>query len=127
MREVRVRLESGKVLRIVSNDLEVPAQEIANLYKRRWAVELFFRWVKQTLRIRHVLGTGENAVRIQIIVALIAHMLLRLAQATQTVVQSPIAFARLVRVNLMHRRRLDRLLTPAPVAKSNAQLVLEWN
>ena len=73
------------------------------------------------------MGTGENAMRIQIIVALIAHMLLRLAQATQTMVQSSIAFARLVRANLMHRRRLDRLLTPDPVVGCNAQLVLEWN
>ena len=73
------------------------------------------------------MGTGENAVRIQIIVALIAHMLLRLAQATQTMVQSPIAFARLVRANLMHRRRLDRLLKPDLVADCHAQLVLDWN
>lgn len=73
------------------------------------------------------LGTSENAVRIQIIVALIAHMLLRLAQAAQTAVESPIAFARLVRANLMHRRRIDRLLTTSPPAQSNAPLVLAWN
>ena len=127
VREVRVRLKTGKVLRIMSNDLDAPAQEIADLYKRRWAVELFFRWVKQTLRITHFLGTSENAVRIQIIAALIAHMLLRLAQATQTAVTGPITFARLVRANLMHRRRLDRLLTPGSAAESNAQLVLAWN
>ena len=127
VREVRVRLESGKVLRIMSNDLDASAQEIADLYKRRWAIELFFRWVKQTLRINHFLGTSENAVRIQLIVALIAHMLLRLAQATQTAVQSPLTFARLVRANLMHRRRLDRLLTPAPAVHSSEQLVLTWN
>ena len=47
-----VELDTGKVLRILSNDLDAPAQEIADLYKRRWAIELFFRWVKQTLKIR---------------------------------------------------------------------------
>ena len=83
VREVRVRIETGKVLRILSNDLNASAQEIADLYKRRWAIELFFRWVKQTLKIRHFLGASENAVRIQIAVALIAFVLLRLAQATQ--------------------------------------------
>jgi IS4 transposase len=60
--------------------LDAPAAEIAELYKRRWAIELSFRWAKQTLKIRRFLGTGENAVRIQIAVALIAFLLLRLAQ-----------------------------------------------
>ena len=46
VREVQVRIDSGKVLRIVSNDLDAPAQEIADLYKQRWQIELFFRWVK---------------------------------------------------------------------------------
>jgi IS4 transposase len=60
-----------------------PAAAIAELYKRRWAIELFFRWVKQTLKIRRFLGTSENAVRIQIAVALIPFLLLRLAQPAQ--------------------------------------------
>lgn len=127
VREVRVKTETGKVLRILSNDLDAPAQEIAELYKRRWAIELFFRWVKQTLKIRHFLGTSENAVRIQIAVALIAFLLLRLAQAAQKDVKSPIAFARLVRANLMHRKRLDRLLNPEkhhPTIPN--QLLLQW-
>src|SRR6202030_2421302 len=105
VREVRVVTDTGKVLRILSNDLDASAREIADLYRRRWAIELFFRWIKQTLKITRFLGTSENAVRIQIAVALIAFLLLRLAQATQKTVQSPIAFARLVRANLMHRRR----------------------
>ncbi len=119
VREVRVRIESGKVLRILSNDLDATAREIADLYKRRWAIELFFRWVKQTLKIRHFLGTSENAVRIQIAVALIAYLLLRLAQADQKAVESPLAFARLVRTNLMHRRRIDRLLAPDPTPQQS--------
>ncbi len=121
VREVRVKTDTGKVLRILCNDLDVSARDIAGLYKRRWEIELFFRWVKQTLKIRHFLGTSENAVRIQIAVALIAYLLLRLAQADQEMVESPLAFARLVRANLMHRKRIDRLLTPAsrPPATSN--------
>ena len=127
VREVRVATETGKVLRILSNDLDTGAQEIADLYKRRWAIELFFRWVKQTLKITRFLGTSENAVRIQIAVALIAFLLLRLAQAAQKTVHSPLAFARLVRANLMHRRRIDRLLEPDPAPIVNpAQLALQW-
>lgn len=126
VREVRVEIDNGKVLRILSNDLDASAQEIADLYKRRWAVELFFRWVKQTLRITRFLGTSENAVRIQIAVALIAFLLLRLAQAAQKTIASPLAFARLVRVNLMHRRPLDRLAAPhATPPRDPNQLFLE--
>ena len=110
VREVCIRIPTGKVLRLLCNDLDASAREIADLYKRRWAIELFFRWVKQTLRIRHFLGTSANAVRIQIAVALIAFLLLRMAQAAQNAVRTPLAFARLVRLNLMHRRRIDRLI-----------------
>ena len=114
VREVTVRIETGKVLRILSNDLEAPAREIADLYKRRWAIELFFRWIKQTLKIRHFLGKSQNAVCIQVAVALIAYLLLHLAKADQKIVKSPLAFARLVRANLMHRKRIDRLLAHTP-------------
>jgi hypothetical protein len=128
VREVRVRLDSGKVLRILSNDLDAAAEEIADLYQRRWAIELFFRWVKQILKIRRFIGTAENAVRIQIAVALIAFLLLRLAQAAQRTITSPLAFARLVRANLMHRRRLDCLLEPDPPPVFNPrQLALQWH
>jgi Transposase DDE domain/Domain of unknown function (DUF4372) len=114
VREVRVVTDTGKVLRILSNDLDASAVEIADLYRRRWAIELFFRWVKQTLKITRFVGTGENAVRIQIAVALIAFLLLRLVQSTQKAIASPTVFARLIRTNLMHRRPIDNLLLPPP-------------
>jgi IS4 transposase len=112
VREVRVITDSGKELRIVTNDLDSPAQEIADLYKQRWDIELFFRWIKQTLKIKHFIGVSENAVRIQIAVALIAFLILRFAAAAQKAVRGPLQFARLVQANLMHKRRLDRLLAP---------------
>jgi transposase len=114
VREVRVRTESGKILRIVTNDLDAPAEEIAELYKQRWQIELFFRWIKHTLKIRHFLGTSENAVRIQIAVALIAFLLLRTAFALQTSVKTLLTFTRLVSHNLMQRREINRLLQPPP-------------
>jgi hypothetical protein len=115
VREIGVATEAGATLRIVSNDLDAPAEEIAALYRRRWAVELFFRWVKQTLKLKHFVGRSENAVRIQIAVALIAYLLLRLAQQAVKIIGSPLAFARLVRVNILHRRRLDQLLRPPQI------------
>lgn len=83
LREIAVRIDTGKVIRLVTNDLDAPASEIAALYKQRWQIELFFKWIKQNLKIRQFLGTSENAVRIQICVALIAYLLLRTAQACQ--------------------------------------------
>jgi len=119
VREIRVVIDTGKVLRIFTNDLTASAQEIADLYKRRWAIELFFGWVKQTLKIGHFFGTSENAVRIQIMVALIAFLLLRLAHDASRIVTSPLAFARLIRANLMHRRPIAELLKSVPSPVSN--------
>jgi hypothetical protein len=114
LREVHVRIDTGKVLRIVSNDLDASAHEIAELYKTRWQIELFFRWVKQTLKIRRFLGTSLNAIRTQIAAALIAYLLLRMAHAAQRTVVSILTFARLVRFNLMHFRAFTDLAAPPP-------------
>jgi IS4 transposase len=114
VREIRVVIESGKELRIFTNDLSASAEEIADLYKRRWAIELFFRWVKQTLKIGHFFGTSENAVRIQITVALIAFVLLRLAHDATQIVSSSLTFARLIRTSLMDRRAITDLLRSPP-------------
>lgn len=107
-----MQLDTGAVLRVFTNDLKASAREIADLYKRRWAIELFFRWVKQTLKIKKFFGTSENAAKIQLLVALIAFLLLRLAQTTQTVIGSALTFARLVASNLMQARGLGQLDKP---------------
>lgn len=123
LREVHVVIETGKTLRLVTNDLVSPAETIADLYKTRWEIELFFRWIKQTLKIRKFLGTSENAVRIQIAVALIAYLLLRIVHAGQSTVPSLLAFARLIRANLMHLRPMLDLAKPPPrkIADPNQQ------
>jgi DDE family transposase/uncharacterized protein DUF4372 len=125
VREITVRTETGKILRIVTNDLDAPADEIAELYKRRWQIELFFRWIKHTLKIRHFFGTSENAVRIQIAIALIAFLLLRSAHKAQKSVENLLTFTRLVAQNLMQRRRIDHLLDPPPpIIKNDRQMSL---
>lgn len=126
VREIRIVIDTGKVLRIFTNDLLASAQEIADLYKRRWAIELFFRWVKQTLKIGHFFGTSENAVRIQIAIALIAFVLLRLAHDANRIVDSPLTFARLVRANLMHRRAIAKLLSAPPPSTQALQAKFDF-
>jgi hypothetical protein len=114
LREVVVAIDGGRTLRLLTNDLVAPAEHIGALYRTRWQIELFFRWVKQHLKIKRFLGTSENAVRTQIAVALIAYLLLRMAQEARPFATSLLVFARLVRANLMHRRPLAALAAPPP-------------
>jgi IS4 transposase len=114
VREIVVETETGKRLRILTNDLDAPAKEIADLYKRRWRIELFFRLMKQTLRITKFVGRSENAVRIQIAVALIAFLLLRQLQDVTKAKHGFLELVRLVRANLMHRKDPTRLRKPPP-------------
>lgn len=80
---------------ILANDLDAPADEIADLCKTRWQIELFFRLIKQILRI--TMGRSENAVRIQIAVALIAHLILHMLQQITKVKHGSLELVRLVR------------------------------
>ena len=114
LREVVIVIETGRTLRLLTNDLDSPAELIAAFYKTRWQVELFFRWVKQHLKIKRFLGVNENAVRAQLAVALIAYIIIRQAQKAASPETSMLTLARLVRANLMHRRPLDQLDLPPP-------------
>lgn len=67
--------DTGKILIFLTNNFTLPALSIASLYKRRWQVELFFKWIKQHLRIRHFFGTSENAVKTQIWTAVCVYVL----------------------------------------------------
>ena len=112
VREITVRISTGKIIRLVTNDLLAPARDIANLYKQRWQIELFFKWIKQNLKIKHFLGTSQNAVRIQLFVALIAYLLLRRAHENQRTVKQHVTFMRLIRLNIMHNRSINTLNKP---------------
>lgn len=67
--------ETGKRLVFLTNNFTLPAATIAALYKKRWAVELFFKWIKQNLRIKHFYGTSENAVKTQIWISVTVYVL----------------------------------------------------
>jgi hypothetical protein len=123
------REDDGKVLSFITNDTERSAAEIAALYKRRWEIELFFKWIKQNLKIKRFIGTSENAVKIQIIIAMIAYLLLGMARKLIPTKRSLQQLARLVSVNLMQRKNILELLgdkSPPPKRKTEnlRQLVL---
>jgi len=79
--------DKGCEIAFISNDFERPAEEIAELYKRRWQIELFFKWIKQNLKIKRFLAKNPKAIRLQIVTALIAYVLLKkLHQASRITV-----------------------------------------
>ena len=78
LRRVFVQREEKSLLVLVTNDLTRSSEEIADLYKSRWQIELFFKWIKQNLKIKKFLGKSENAVKTQICIALISFVLLHL-------------------------------------------------
>ena len=82
LRRIEVARENDTPLVLATNDLLSPASEIARLYKDRWQIELFFKWIKQHLQVKRFLGTSENAVRIQLLIALIVYLLVSLHKAT---------------------------------------------
>lgn len=111
-REITIRIDSGKVLRLFTNDRTSPAEDIAALYKERWQIELFFKWIKQNLRISKFLGTSENAIRAQIAVAFIAYILVRLVQTAQEKAQAASNVLAIIRAHLFVRRPIAEMLDP---------------
>jgi hypothetical protein len=114
LREVAIVIDAGRTLRLLTNDLDGPAEHIGELYKARWQIELFFRWIKQHLKIKRFLGTSENAIRMQIAVALMAFLILRILHQAKAARASLLTFARLVKINLMHIRPIEKLTHPPP-------------
>ena len=78
LKRVIVQREGKSPLVLVTNDLNRSSEEIAELYKQRWQIELFFKWIKQNLKIKKFLGRSENAVKTQICIALISFVLIHL-------------------------------------------------
>ena len=72
--------ESGKTLIFLTNHMALPALTIAALYKSRWQVELFFKWIKQHLRIKHFMGNSENAVKTQVWCAVATYVLIAIVK-----------------------------------------------
>jgi putative transposase len=112
MRRVRIKRDDGAKLTIITNDLESAAREIAAWYKARWQIELFFRWIKQHLKLHKFLGRSENAIRLQLLAAMIAYLLLRIAARASRSTLPAIRFAQLVGQCLFVRKSIARIDRP---------------
>jgi len=109
LRRVSVAREGAAALVLATNDLSSPATVIAQRYKARWQVELYFKWIKQHLGIKRYCGRSENAVRIQILTALIAYLLLRLDHLGHGAAESLWTHAARLRAALFQRPELEAL------------------
>ena len=99
----------------MSNSLDLSAQEIADIYKARWQVELFFKWIKQNLKIKTFWGTSRNAVFTQLWVALIVFMLLWIAKHVDAMATSSQRILQLLKTSLLARRLIRDLFSdPEP-------------
>ena len=109
----------------ITNNFHWSAQTIADIYKQRWQVELFFKWIKQNLKIKSFLGTTENAVMTQVLVALCNYLLLAFIKFKSKTTISLQKIIQLLQTNLFSRRSLMALLQPDETSQPpNMQLQL---
>ena len=104
--------------RFVTNSFDLKAPVIADLYKERWKIELFFKWIKQNLKVKTFLGTTPNAVLTQLWIALCVYLLLSYLKFKAKLGVSLTAILRLLQLNLFERRHLIDLLKPPDIQKT---------
>lgn len=116
---------SGKHYVFTTNHFGWSANTIAEIYKQRWQVELFFKWIKQNLKIKAFLGNTDNAVMTQVMIALCVYLILAYLKFQAHLNQSLQQITRLIHVNLFARRNLIDLFRPPPkLDETSNQLAL---
>jgi len=103
--------EDGKVLVFLTNNFDLPALVIAQLYKWRWRVELFFKWVKQNLRIKHFFGTSENAVKTQVWISICVYVLVAIMRKERGLELSMSQILQILSVNVFEQVPLAARVT----------------
>jgi hypothetical protein len=115
LRRVKYRdPETGNVYEFLTNNFILPALVIAQLYKQRWQVELFFKWIKQHLRIKAFFGVSENAVRIQVWTALSAYLLLAIVKKRLLLPHDLHEMTQILRLHLFAKMPVISLFFPSP-------------
>lgn len=106
--------ETGKRYVFLTNNFKLSAKTIADIYKARWQVELFFKWIKQNLKIKSFVGTSKNAVMTQIWIALCVYLLLAFLKFQSGLQKSTQQILRILQLNLFEKRDLMALLRGDP-------------
>lgn len=95
---------------VVTNNFELSAAEVADLYKKRWGIELYFKWIKQNLKIKSFLGRNENAVKTQIYTAIVSYLLLYISQQKQSGKMTIKLCLSALRVSLFQREETEQMV-----------------
>jgi hypothetical protein len=103
--------ESGEIIDFITNNFELTAVEIANIYRHRWSIEVFFRWIKQNIVIKKLWGYSQNAVKTHLWVAICAYLLLAWIKKAYQSKYTITEIATLVSVSLFEKADLHELLT----------------
>ena len=112
LRRIKLKdAESDKVLVFLSNNFDLPAGTIADLYRSRWQIELFFKWIKQNLRIKAFYGTSENAVKTQIWIAVTVYLLIAILKKRLKIEASLYTILQILSVTAFERTPIKQLLT----------------
>jgi hypothetical protein len=106
--------ETGKHYVFLTNNFKLAAKTIADVYKARWQVELFFKWIKQNLKIKSFVGTSKNAVMTQIWIAMCVYLLIAFLKFQSALTKSMQQLLRLLQLNLFDKRDLMALLRGDP-------------
>jgi len=114
--------ETGKHYVFLTNNFKLAAKTIADVYKARWQVELFFKWIKQNLKIKSFVGTSKNAVMTQIWIALCVYLLLAFIKFQSKLKKSMQQILRLLQLNLFEKRDLMALLRGDPLHDERAAI-----
>jgi hypothetical protein len=122
LRRVRTKdLQTGKSLIVLTNNFALPALTITDLYRCRWQIELFFKWIKQHLRIKEFFGTSENAVKTQIWIAVSVYVLVAIVKRRLKLQASLYELLQILSLTLFEREPIDQVLTLAPIAPDGPQ------
>lgn len=114
--------EDGKVLVFLTNNFDLPALVIAKLYKLRWRVELFFKWIKQNLRIQHFFGTSDNAVKTQVWIAVCIYVLVAIIRKELRLELSLSQILQVLSVNVFEQVPLAELITKSASREESSDL-----
>ncbi len=112
LRRVVVRDEAGKRITFLTNNFALKPEMIAALYRQRWQVELFFKWIKQHLRIKAFLGTSENAVKTQIWIAVCTYVLIAIVKKRLHLPHSLHEILQILSLTMFETTPINQLLTP---------------
>jgi hypothetical protein len=119
--------ETKKHYVFLTNNFKLSPKTIADIYKDRWQIEIFFRWIKQNLKIKAFIGNSRNAVMTQIYVALIAYLLLFLFKYLSKVSVSLQNLLRVIQLNLFRKCLLKELFKPPPIDTANNNVNKQLN